>query len=443
MDSRPAAGYFRVSQARDGMKAPEIYEDEIRRFCEYRQLDVGEIFSDIDYSGYNNSENRPALKELVRRRHDFSCVIIPKLSRFGRSLKHLTQLFETFDKDGISLVFLDLGLDTNTSQGRLLRNIMGAFAEYESDVRGDYTRANNRYAVQQGRPSGGMAPYGYVRVNKNYEPHPAQAQVVRLIFERYDEGASQFGIARELAARAIPTPGGNPTWKAGKIARLLDNPAYASLTPLDGELVAGNWEPLVHPEVWQRVAERRKQSRAKWSRPRAPKRLLAGLIYCGDCGRKAYYTARGGGLPGRYRCPRKDPLPICDAGGVNAPRGEKFVTEAFLERARYYLMRGDDRSFIAERQWELATDDERRMLLAAAVERVVILPLEPGQVHPGRGGRAMRVDWKDQLSPVEPPPASKNTRGTGRARVLARDQLKEMETKKAARSERSKAYFRE
>ncbi len=84
MESRPVAGYFRVSQARDGMKAPELYEDEIRRFCQYRQLNLEEIFSDIDYSGYNRSEDRPALKELVRRRHEFSCVIVPKLSRFGR-----------------------------------------------------------------------------------------------------------------------------------------------------------------------------------------------------------------------------------------------------------------------------------------------------------------------------------------------------------------------
>jgi hypothetical protein len=37
------------------------------------------------------------------------CVIIPKLSRFGRSLKHLTRLFATFDNDGIALVFLTSG----------------------------------------------------------------------------------------------------------------------------------------------------------------------------------------------------------------------------------------------------------------------------------------------------------------------------------------------
>jgi site-specific DNA recombinase len=330
VNEQKVTGYFRVSQARDDMNAPEIYRSEIERYCRYRQLTLGEIFSDIDFSGYNNSEKRPTLRELVRRRHEFSAVIVPKLSRFGRSLKRLTQLFDTFERDGISLVFPDLGMDTSTSQGRLLRNIMSAFAEYESDVRGDYQRANIRYATQQGRPYGGPAPYGYEPVNKTYRPHPEHAEVVRFIFRRYADGASQFRIACELAAKGTPTSGGKPTWQANKIGRLLDNPAYASLMPLDGELVAGNWEPLVEPGLWHRSAQRRGQTRAKWSRPRAAKRLLAGLIYCGDCGRKAYYTARGGGLPGRYRCRHSDTAVQCRAGGINAPRADAYVANAFL-----------------------------------------------------------------------------------------------------------------
>jgi site-specific DNA recombinase len=336
-DQRAVAGYFRVSVARDDMKAPELYGGEIARYCSYRNLDLREIFSDIDYSGYNDSEKRPALKELVRRRHEFSAVIVPKLSRFGRSLRHLTQLFEAFDREGIALVFLDLGMDTSTNQGRLLRNIMAAFAEYESDVRRDYTRANIRRVTEQGRPFGGPAPYGYVydRANRTYRPHPRHADVVRFIFRRYGEGASQFQIAGELAARDIPTAGGNRSWKAGKIGRLLDNPAYAALLRLDGEFVVGKWEPLVAPELWHRIASRRKSTREKWSRQRRPKRLLAGLIYCGDCARRAYYSARGGGGPGRYRCPRNDPTVVCSGSGVNAARAEEQVTRAFLERARY------------------------------------------------------------------------------------------------------------
>lgn len=84
-----------------------------------------------------------------------------------------------------------------------------------------------RYAAQQGRPFGGPPRYGFMRRDKTYEPDPEHAWVIRLIFCRYREGVSQFTIAQELAMRGIPTPRGKHTWKAGKIGRLLDNPAYA------------------------------------------------------------------------------------------------------------------------------------------------------------------------------------------------------------------------
>jgi hypothetical protein len=54
------------------------------------------------------------------------------------------------------LVFVDMNIDTSTSQGRLLFHIMAAFAEYESDVK-VITRANHRLARSKGLP-GGLSP---------------------------------------------------------------------------------------------------------------------------------------------------------------------------------------------------------------------------------------------------------------------------------------------
>jgi DNA invertase Pin-like site-specific DNA recombinase len=95
------AGYFRVSQAREGMSAPELYEDEIRRYRRYRQVDLIEVFSDIDYSGYRDAKPRPRLEELKVRKHEFSLIVVPKLSRFGRSVKDLVELFDHFDRSGV------------------------------------------------------------------------------------------------------------------------------------------------------------------------------------------------------------------------------------------------------------------------------------------------------------------------------------------------------
>ena len=65
VESKPVAGYYRISQARDEMHAPEIYRGEIERYCDYQGLRLAKVFSDIDYSGYHGSEKRPALKDLV------------------------------------------------------------------------------------------------------------------------------------------------------------------------------------------------------------------------------------------------------------------------------------------------------------------------------------------------------------------------------------------
>jgi hypothetical protein len=266
---------------------------------------------------------------------------------------------------------------------------------------------------------------------------------VGFIFRHFDEDASQLLIARELAAREIPTAGGLPLWQAGRIGRLLDSPAYAALLRLEGEFVAANWEPLVTFERWQRVAERRTVTPEKWSRPRAPKRLLAGLVYCEDCGRKGYYKARGGDLPGRYRCSRNDAIAVCVASGVNAVRVEDYVTHAFLERARYYLLKGQGTSFIAQRQWELADRDEKRMLLHAVIERVVIESISEGNGDPGRSGRGIRIEWKDKPATVEQPAVNRHTKARGRAPALAREQLEEARAARTRLSERSRSYYRE
>lgn len=77
------SGYFRISQARDDMRAPELYRDEIERYCNYRELELAEIFSDIDHSVYRGA--RPALEGLKRRRFEFSGVVVPKLATASHS----------------------------------------------------------------------------------------------------------------------------------------------------------------------------------------------------------------------------------------------------------------------------------------------------------------------------------------------------------------------
>jgi DNA invertase Pin-like site-specific DNA recombinase len=430
MSQLPVAGYYRVSQARDGMRAPEIYEDEIRRYCTFKGLHLRELFSDIDFSGYKHSEKRPALGELVDRRAEFSAVIVPKLSRFGRSLKHLIQLFDVFDRDGISLVFLDMNIDTATSQGRLLRHIMAAFAEYESDVKADYARANYRHAMLNGR-TWGKPPFGYVAEDKCYFVDDSKADVVRHVYARYLAGATLTSIAAELN---IAGPHRRALWGPAGIGRILDNPAYAGLTSLDGELFPAQWEPIIARATWDSVQHQRlpgnRGHRVRKVGTGGPY-LLSGLIFCGSCGAPAHH--HNSPRSPKYRCMRVHLGAGCKGGGVTRDRADRIVTEQVLSRVRFTVGAAEFAS--SGDAWEAATLQERRKVLAAVIERVVIEPKEPGEGV--TSPRRLHVEWKRGYSTelivtpfehVAPPQASGVKQGrpeshrAGRAAKRSHDQ---------------------
>jgi site-specific DNA recombinase len=235
----PVAAYYRVSKAREGMSAPMLYEQQINRYCDYRSFNLARIYADIDHSGYTNSRARPALRELCDHRRKYAAVVVPKLSRFGRSMSHLFELFDLFSDDGVDLIFLDIGVDSSTSQGRLLRNVMSAFAEYESDVKSDYAKANAEHAARLGRPNG-MAPLGYRHRGRGLglEVIESKARIVRQIFNLYTNGEPILSIARRLDAEGHRSPRGK-RWNPHAVRKVLDNPAYAGYRRHHDELADG------------------------------------------------------------------------------------------------------------------------------------------------------------------------------------------------------------
>lgn len=393
----PVAGYYRVSQARDGMRAPEMYADEIERYCTYRKLHLTETFSDIDFSGYRGSKPRPALEDLKTRRFEFSAIVIPKLSRFGRSVKDLVALFDLFDRDGIALVFLDMNIDTSTSQGRLLRHIMAAFAEYESDVKSDYSKATQRLLAREGRPVGGWAPFGYrimgERAAKTYVIDEPAATIVRDLFHRYLDGTSLTHLARDLNARGITGPRGGD-WSRQRVKTILDNLSYAAFRIYEGDEFAAKWPPLVSREVWDACKAKRHASRSTYVDPPGRRNhLLSGLLVCGLCGRNLHYGYANGRV-GIYRCTTGDNRPPrCLGGQIKAARAEHLITQAYMDAL-------DLANSSTGQGWNDGSIDQRRDLLSAAIESVVLLAKPAGNRN-GKGqpiGRRIKIHWASVFS---------------------------------------------
>jgi len=81
-------------------------------------------------------------------------IIVWKLDRLGRSLKHLVDLVSTLMEKGIGLKSLQDPIDTTNAQGRLVFNIFASLAEFERDLIVERTHAGLNAARARGRTGG-------------------------------------------------------------------------------------------------------------------------------------------------------------------------------------------------------------------------------------------------------------------------------------------------
>ena len=147
--------YARVSTA-NGHQDPEMQLRELREFVERRSWQIIGEYVDRGVSG--SKDRRPALDQMMAaaQGRKFDVLLVWKLDRFARSLKHLVNALADFEALGIAFVSLRDNLDLTTPSGRLMFQIIGAMAEFERALIQERVKAGLRNAkakgVRLGRP---------------------------------------------------------------------------------------------------------------------------------------------------------------------------------------------------------------------------------------------------------------------------------------------------
>jgi len=120
--------YVRNSTTEDRQN-PRTQINPLVQRCEREGWDY-EIFQEFASGA---KESRPKLDKMLQRirKNEFKAVLVWRLDRLGRSLKHLLQLIEEFKNKNVKFISLIEGFDTSTPQGELFFHIAGAFAQFE------------------------------------------------------------------------------------------------------------------------------------------------------------------------------------------------------------------------------------------------------------------------------------------------------------------------
>lgn len=144
--------YARVSTS-NGQQDPEMQLRELREYAQHRDLTIVDEYVDR-VSG--SKDSRPALNRLMadvsQRKVDI--VLVWKLDRFGRSLRHLVNSIADLEALGVAFVSLRDNLDLSTPSGRLMFHVISAMAEFERALIQERVRAGLRNARAKGKRLG-------------------------------------------------------------------------------------------------------------------------------------------------------------------------------------------------------------------------------------------------------------------------------------------------
>ncbi len=145
-----AAIYARVS-THD--QEPENQLQELRRYAAARGWTIQEY---VDKRVSSSKDSRPALDELVKdaKRRKFDALLVWRLDRLGRNLRHLILLLDDLQAMGVAFVCLAEGIDATTPAGKLQLHILAAIAEFERARIAERVRLGMARAKAQGQRFG-------------------------------------------------------------------------------------------------------------------------------------------------------------------------------------------------------------------------------------------------------------------------------------------------
>lgn len=299
--------YTRVSTAAqtEGYSL-EAQTERLRKYADYKEMEVVREYCDAGRSGMS-IKGRPAFMEMMDdiscEKDEISCVLVFKLSRFGRNAADIlksVQLLMDFDVD---LVCVEDAIDSSTQGGRLTLAILSAVAEMEHEnITVQFTTARMQKLMNGGWPGGGV-PYGYVSVNKELVVVPEAADLVRMIYQKYlepdmmlntvvgwmNENGYKRVVKREdkvITSDFVSSVLGNPIYYGMIVYNRRTNSEEIKKNPKEIISVRGKHEAIISEDVWMRVQEKRKRLRRPQKKVDDPERIsiLSGLVKCPVCG---------------------------------------------------------------------------------------------------------------------------------------------------------------
>lgn len=305
---------------------------EILREYVKQHPDIIEYDCYIDDGWTGTNFDRPGFQRMMEdiRMRKINCVIVKDLSRFGRNANQGgTLITEDFVRLGVRFIACNNYYDSLTASASsaaatncITLGITNVINESVSATTSVNVRATLNVNRQQGKFIGSFSPYGYLKDPNDYHKlivDPETAPIVQLIFEKFIQGRSIIGIAKDLNEMGVPNPStykkrkglnfqhpnknGDGLWPDSSVRRILQNEVYTGkmiqgrhrvisykdqtirACPKEDWYVVDNiHEAIISQEMFD-LAQAQFCHSIRRSTEKHEADLFAGIVRCADCGR--------------------------------------------------------------------------------------------------------------------------------------------------------------
>jgi len=159
---------------------------------------------------------RPQLDEVLEQLRPGDTLVVWRLDRLGRSLRHLIEVVTGLDERGVGFRSLRENIDTTTAGGRLVFHLFGALAQFERELIRDRTVAGLTAARARGRVGGRPSKLSAEQVRQARRMYDARELTVEQIGAVL--GVSRTSIYRALGKATTPVPSTSATPAAARMA---------------------------------------------------------------------------------------------------------------------------------------------------------------------------------------------------------------------------------
>ena len=293
----------------------DAQKDKLRKYAEFQNMLVAGEYCDEGKSG-KNIEGRPEflrmLRDIESGKDGVSFVLVFKLSRFGRNAADVLTSLQRMQDFGVNLICVEDGIDSSKDSGKLMISVLSAVAEIERENILVQTMEGRRQKAREGKWNGGFAPYGYKLEEGQLFINEEEAEVVRIIFDKYIHTTmGSKKIADWLNAhgyfKTCRYNGKQEAFTSPFLIGVIDNPIYCGKLAYGrrrSEKIPGTrnqyrtvktndymlHEAIISEEDW--LAAQKQRENTSIRRPKTHslehEHILSGLLKCPICGSGMY-----------------------------------------------------------------------------------------------------------------------------------------------------------